>query len=348
MSKSGMEPAGVTIFEKSDQRFNDVATAFEKSYSELCYPMGPFHPIVDPSMMVVAHYGEVMGSQLISIKLDGDVLQSIQDSYLKENFEQDCAHGTCWYHKKGEGYKGGPIRVGGPRSGDWPVPADSALEVQARVAAEIPVYVRDDKPEGWTSVGYSEWSKWAVLVLPDGEVLHAELISKTASNNGTANSTWAPWDVFSLGRLGAKVAGNIAKRVLAQAGRLGYRLLVGPTKELVKRIQARFARKALNAGKIFLQESDGVLAVIKDGKILARAPVTGMLSHEKFVVDKLGKDAIVKKGGSVELAPKFKGAEVVTIGKHRGDVGAIRSKTFHGNESWASNATQDAVKREYH
>ena len=83
------------------------------------------------------------------------------------------------------------------------------------------------------------------------------------------------------------------------------------------------------AAKILLSEEQGVLAVVKDGVILAQ---TGdvMLSHAEFVRRTVG------------TLPA--GAEVVTIGKLEGQIIAIRSPTFHVRQLPASQATQQAAK----
>jgi hypothetical protein len=65
MGRGGIELRPKNIWAKTDQRFNDVATEWEQKHSELCLPMGSFHPVVDSNMMVVAHYGTVRGDQLI-------------------------------------------------------------------------------------------------------------------------------------------------------------------------------------------------------------------------------------------------------------------------------------------
>jgi hypothetical protein len=201
-------------------------------------------------------------------------------------------------------------------------------------------------PPGWVRFHYGTTEhRLEVLATVDGEVLDF-----TSHDTGHVESVnYSPVDLLVFGRilitLGRKVGAILGRALTRKAGRT---VLDGPTKKLAKELEKKAATKAAGAGKTFIREDEGVLAVIKDGKIIARAPATGTLSHEKFVVDKLGKDAIVKKGGSVELAPSYKGAEVVTIGKHGRDVGALRSRTFHGNELPASQAAQDAVKREYH
>jgi hypothetical protein len=86
------------------------------------------------------------------------------------------------------------------------------------------------------------------------------------------------------------------------------------------------------AGKTFLTEQEAVLAVIKDGKILAQTS-NSSLSHATFVQRALG------------TLPE--GAEVVTIGKLDGVITAFRSRTFHGNELPASQAAIDAAKKAF-
>jgi hypothetical protein len=86
------------------------------------------------------------------------------------------------------------------------------------------------------------------------------------------------------------------------------------------------------AKKIFLTEQEAVLAVIKDGKILASTR-NSLLSHEVFVQRAIG------------ALPE--GAEVVTIGKLDGLITAFRSRTFHGNELPASQSAIDAARRVY-
>jgi len=81
-------------------------------------------------------------------------------------------------------------------------------------------------------------------------------------------------------------------------------------------------------GQIALREGDVYLAVIMDGKIIAK---TGdvLLSHEVFVARTVGAHP--------------KGAEVVSIGKSEGVVAAITSKTFSGTQTYASEAAQAAA-----
>jgi hypothetical protein len=101
---------------------------------------------------------------------------------------------------------------------------------------------------------------------------------------------------------------------------------------LAKAAAWRAAAKAA-ARKEFIHESEAVFAVIKDGEIIASSRNTS-LSHAEFVEREL-------PGGLPE------GAEVVTIGKHRGEIGAIRSATFHTRELPASAAAQEAARRAY-
>jgi hypothetical protein len=123
MGPNGVEPHPKNIWAKPDQQFNGVATDWEQKNSELCLPTGSFHPVVDSTTMVVAHYAEVLGNRMVSIRLDEEVWESIRDSYLKNNYEQTCNHGSCWYHIPGQGYNVGPIRVCGP-NGSWVGPPD--------------------------------------------------------------------------------------------------------------------------------------------------------------------------------------------------------------------------------
>lgn len=84
--------------------------------------------------------------------------------------------------------------------------------------------------------------------------------------------------------------------------------------------------------KIFLPESEGVLAVIKDGKILASSRNT-LMSHAEFVKRNIG------------TLPE--GAEVVTIGKLDGQITALLSQGIHGRTLPASQAAIDAARNVY-
>ncbi len=85
----------------------------------------------------------------------------------------------------------------------------------------------------------------------------------------------------------------------------------------------------LAGAQIALREGDAWLAVVKDGKILAKTSDM-LLSHKEFVARALG------------TLPKD--AEVVTIGKFCGKVVAITSKTFHGVQVPASAVAQTAAQ----
>jgi hypothetical protein len=92
---------------------------------------------------------------------------------------------------------------------------------------------------------------------------------------------------------------------------------------------------AIESKKIFLPDSEAVIAVIKDGEIIASAHSgTG---HPEFVQRALGY--------TKETLPR--GLEVVTIGKLEGKLVALRSQTFHGNMLPASFAAQEAARRVY-
>lgn len=103
-----------------------------------------------------------------------------------------------------------------------------------------------------------------------------------------------------------------------------------------------FAKRAVTEGtegaiaKEFIAEEDGVLAVIQDGKIIAQSRDV-LLPHDEFVFRKLK----WRKGDIPS------GVEVVTIGKHRGEIGAVLSRTFHPQGGLASPAAQEAAKKAY-
>jgi hypothetical protein len=212
MGQNGVQLPPFFIFEKSDQRFNEVATDFERSFSELCVPTGPFHPIVNSEMMVVAHYGVAWGNQLISVKLD---------TALKAEIHQ-------WFSQN---------------YGD-----EAWNEVNVYLAADIEVYVRDQVPEGWEAIGRTRHALWAVQTLPDGQVTYAGLLNAAADNHGAALPSWSPLDFVSPGRVAVILAGRYSARVAAQALRRGYRMLAGPTKELAQRLRTSIAARFAGRG----------------------------------------------------------------------------------------------------
>lgn len=90
--------------------------------------------------------------------------------------------------------------------------------------------------------------------------------------------------------------------------------------------------------KEFLSDSDLVLPVVKDGKIIAATRASHSLSHAEFVRRELG--------WTPETLPA--GVEVVSIGKHEGVIGALRSVGFHKKTSLpASAAAQTAARARY-
>ena len=82
------------------------------------------------------------------------------------------------------------------------------------------------------------------------------------------------------------------------------------------------------ASKTLLNEGDALLAVVKDGKILAKTTDIE-LSHARFVEKALGS------------LPE--GSQVVTIGKLDGEIAVLNPRTFHGNQLPAPKAVWDAV-----
>ena len=113
-----------------------------------------------------------------------------------------------------------------------------------------------------------------------------------------------------------------------------------PAKGAISRLFAWLfkGREAIEeaTSKIVLTEQTVVLAVIKDGKILARSPLNSMLSHEEF---------LLREFGTTVLEGPLKGAEVVTIGKLDGKIMALRSSNVHGAALPASQAAIDAARK---
>lgn len=81
---------------------------------------------------------------------------------------------------------------------------------------------------------------------------------------------------------------------------------------------------------VTLEEGQALLAVVKDGRIVAQTADVA-LSHARFVEQTLG------------TLPE--GARVVTIGKFQGEIYAQNSRTFHGNQLPAPEHVLDAIKR---
>jgi hypothetical protein len=85
---------------------------------------------------------------------------------------------------------------------------------------------------------------------------------------------------------------------------------------------------AAAAARQFIPEGEAVLAVVKEGKILAQGHAG--LSHAELVRRTVGQ------------LPE--GARVVTIGKHQGQVQVLDSRTFHGNQLPAPQDVIDAMR----
>jgi hypothetical protein len=124
------------------------------------------------------------------------------------------------------------------------------------------------------------------------------------------------WTILGLGR------------IVLSIGRWGRRGIVSLILKL---------RSAEDTSKIFLPNTGQVvyLGAVQDGKVVAHALSTGDLSHELFVLRKLG-----WKVGA--LPPR---AWVITFGKEEGKILALLSKTFHGGARVAPPEVQEAVKR---
>lgn len=90
--------------------------------------------------------------------------------------------------------------------------------------------------------------------------------------------------------------------------------------------------KVSTGTKIALQDGDVLLAVVKDGKIIAQG--SPALSHAELVARQLG--------GKVP-----EGAEVVSIMKFEGKIFVQNSQTFMGNMGNASKAAQEAANAAY-
>jgi RHS repeat-associated protein len=87
------------------------------------------------------------------------------------------------------------------------------------------------------------------------------------------------------------------------------------------------------ASRVSLREGDIMLAVVHEGRILART-ADHTLSHGSFVQRSVGN------------LPK--GARVVTIGKYEGQINVLNSRTFHGNQLPAPRDMVDLVRSIYH
>lgn len=79
-----------------------------------------------------------------------------------------------------------------------------------------------------------------------------------------------------------------------------------------------------------LAEGEASLVLMKDGHLLAQQPVASMLSHAEFAAQN---DAVTAKGS---LAP---GYWVGTVANVNGNVLAMNSMTFYGNQAANANAT---------
>jgi len=90
--------------------------------------------------------------------------------------------------------------------------------------------------------------------------------------------------------------------------------------------------RAAKCAKNLLNEGDALLAVVKEGKVIAQTRDIA-LSHASFVERSLGQ------------LPE--GAHVVTVGKFDGKVRVLNSKTFHGNQAAAPKSVADAVMNVY-
>ena len=100
-------------------------------------------------------------------------------------------------------------------------------------------------------------------------------------------------------------------------------------KDSVDRIAmiAKGMTRSDDVGKIALRNHDGAIAVVKNGKVLAMSDIA------------TGHPALVDSMGALP-----EGAEVITIFKDAGKVAAITSKSFHGKQTYASEAAQEAAQ----
>jgi hypothetical protein len=309
MTEDG-QTESITIIEKPDQRFIDYASQWELRWSAITQHGGRLQPVVDHNLTVIGHYGLVNGAELIRPE-DGGL------HYLSELLEAEI-----------------PVFLVN----------DPMIGVKKPVQGAPPI----KPPDGWTELGLLR-DQYLVIAAPDGQVVLGVLHKQ--GHSAQSMSTVVALVVGEIvGRLGVKVLAS-AFGLLMKKLASGVRWLGRPTRILAEKFASKLKRlrdkkKALG-GKTLLADGDGVLAVIMNGQIVARAWATGSLSHEKFVMNELGKKAVVKTPNGVRLAPQYEGAEVVTIGKIGSDVGALRSRTFHHNELPASQAAQDAARNEY-
>ena len=126
-------------------------------------------------------------------------------------------------------------------------------------------------------------------------------------------------------------------------GPLDWVLVAGGIAAIGRLALAKYAAKrvaaaevaAIASKKIFLSDSDAVIAVVEDGKIIASGH--SAIGHPEFVQRELGY--------TPETLPR--GLEVVTIGKIEGKIVALLSQTFHGGARVASFAAQEAAKNVY-
>ena len=129
-----------------------------------------------------------------------------------------------------------------------------------------------------------------------------------------------------LAGIGATAGGDITDR--GPGFRTGVALGLITTGSATGGLRRAGIGAAAADSRILLQEGDALLAVVKDGRIIAKTSDVA-LSHTSFVNRALG--------GLPE------GARVVTIGKFEGSVRALNSRTFHGNQLPAPQDVQSAV-----
>jgi len=169
-------------------------------------------------------------------------------------------------------------------------------------------YFRDDNATGCGGKGWAGAYDW---------------VSKNHSRSAHAIHPTYDELLFVPGKLGTRLVSPAFKGLASRAART--------LQTVAQRDWWRGAPKvAANIVRTFIPKNTTVLAVVKDGKILAQS-ADQVMSHSQFVNRTIGS------------VPE--GAEVITIFKtSSGEIIANRSLTFHQNALPASQSTLDTVR----
>ena len=195
-------------------------------------------------------------------------------------------------------------------------------------------------PRVTVAPGYPQVLENGIVQLPKITVtMNRTTLAYYQANYNLASSWWAA-TVFTMGipvvnslyrANWANMNGNTRGRNIAYAwaageaatlGLSGYLSYLSRSSALTTSVEEVSA-----VGRITLREGDAVLAIVKDGRVIAQTSDV-MLSHAEFVRRTVG------------ILPS--GAEVVTIGKFNGQIMALSSQTFYGNQL-PSSAAQEAA-----